>query len=55
MEDIIHNGRRIDVNDIGSIIENDIISANIDEIKPFLTENAWLLLNEEGIYVQVLL
>ena len=42
------NGRKLEKGNINTIVEDDIISADICAIKPLLTESAWLLLNEEG-------
>ena len=45
------NGRKLQPNDIkAEDIEDDILSADIQLIKPLLTESAWVLLHKEGTY-----
>ena len=46
------NGRKLQPNDIkAEDIEDDILSANIQLIKPLLTESAWVLLHKEGYII----
>ena len=45
------NGRKLPPNDIkAEDIEDDILSGDIQLIKPLLTESAWVLLHKEGTY-----
>ena len=39
----VRNGRKLEIGNINTSVQDDIISADICAIKPLLTESAWLL------------